>query len=133
MMVLTRTPKKRRPKAGLLREAVPAIICLMRQFQCQIHPRSPKTLWSRTTKNPDVLGHSLVRLLVRLHRSLVALFRTTRFARVLHCAHLFTRLLTSLRRLFILCFFLFWTIVDESVPESDFENFIQMDNTMSDM
>ena len=40
----------------------------------------------------QVLGHSLVRSLVRSHRSLVCLFRTARFARALRCAHSFTRL-----------------------------------------
>ena len=62
-----------------------------------------------------VLGHSLVRSLVRSHRSLV------RFARALCCAHSFARWLTLLnpslvgkwiiRWLFFLCFFLFFTIV----------------------
>ena len=35
------------------------------------------------------LGHSLVRSLVRSHRSLVCLLRTARFARALRCAHSF--------------------------------------------
>ena len=43
-----------------------------------------------------VLGHSLVRSLVRSHRSLVRLLRTARFARALHCAHSLARSLTSL-------------------------------------
>ena len=43
-----------------------------------------------------VLGHSLVRLLVRSHRSLVRSLRTARFARALRCAHSFARSLTSL-------------------------------------
>ena len=43
-----------------------------------------------------VLGHSLVRLLVRSHRSLVHLLRTALFARTLRFAHSFFRLLTSL-------------------------------------
>ena len=70
----------------------------------------------------EVLGHSLVRSLVRSHRSLVRLLRTARFARALRCAHLFARSLTSLtsslvgqwmiRWLFRLCFFLFSTIVN---------------------
>ena len=34
-----------------------------------------------------VLGHLLVRLLIRPHRSLVCLLRTARFARALRCAH----------------------------------------------
>ena len=34
-----------------------------------------------------VMGHSLVRSLVRSHRSLVRLLRTARFARALRCAH----------------------------------------------
>ena len=45
-----------------------------------------------------VLGHSLLRLLVRSQRSLIRLLRTARFARALHCAHSCTRSLTrSLR------------------------------------
>ena len=39
-------------------------------------------------------GHSLNRLLVRSHRSLIRLLRTARFARALRCAHSFARLLT---------------------------------------
>ena len=42
------------------------------------------------------LGHSLVRSLVRSHRSLVRLLRTARFARALRCAHSFARSLPSL-------------------------------------
>ena len=38
-----------------------------------------------------VLGHSLDRLFVRSHRSLVRLLRTARFARALRCAHSLTR------------------------------------------
>jgi len=38
-----------------------------------------------------VMGHSLVRSLVRSHRSLVRLLRTARFARALRCAHSFAR------------------------------------------
>jgi len=41
-----------------------------------------------------VMGHSLVRSLVRSHRSLVRLLRTARFARALRCAHSFARSLT---------------------------------------
>ena len=44
----------------------------------------------------EVLGHSLVRSLVRSHRSIVRLLRTARFARALRCAHSFARSLTSL-------------------------------------
>ena len=44
----------------------------------------------------EVLGHSLVRLLVRSYRSLVRLLRTARVARALRCAHSFARSLTSL-------------------------------------
>ena len=44
----------------------------------------------------EVLGHSLVRSLVRSHRSLVRLLWTARFARALRCAHSFARSLTSL-------------------------------------
>ena len=45
-----------------------------------------------------VLGHSLLRSLVRLHRSLIRLLRTARFARALRCAHSLARSLTrSLR------------------------------------
>ena len=69
----------------------------------------------------EVLGHSLVRSLVRSHRSLVRLLRTASFARALHCAHSFARSLTLLtpslvgqwyiRWLFCLFFFPFWTVV----------------------
>ena len=38
-----------------------------------------------------LLGHSLLRSLVHLHRSLIRLLRTTRFARVLRCAQSFDR------------------------------------------
>jgi len=41
-----------------------------------------------------VLGHSLLRSLVRSHRSLIRLLRTARFARALRCAHSFARSLT---------------------------------------
>ena len=45
-----------------------------------------------------VLGHSLLRSLVRSHRSLIRLLRTARFARALRCAHSLARSLThSLR------------------------------------
>ena len=45
-----------------------------------------------------VLGHSLLRSLVRSHRSLIRLLRTARFARALCCAHSLARSLTrSLR------------------------------------
>ena len=43
-----------------------------------------------------VLGYSLVRSLVRSHRSLVSLLQTARFARVLRCPHSFARSLTLL-------------------------------------
>ena len=70
----------------------------------------------------QVLGHSLVRLLICSHRSLIRLLHP---ACMLRCAHLFARSLTSLtpsllgqwliRWLFYLCFFLFWTIVHRRV------------------
>ena len=41
-----------------------------------------------------ILGHSLVHLLVRLHRSLIRSLRTARFARALRCAHSFACSLT---------------------------------------
>ena len=44
----------------------------------------------------EVLGHSLVHSLVRLHSSLLWLLRTNRFARALHNAHSLARSLTSL-------------------------------------
>ena len=52
-------------------------------------PEQPKT-------QTEVLGHTLVRLLVRSHRSLVRLLRTTCFAHALCCAHSFARSLTLL-------------------------------------
>ena len=39
-------------------------------------------LWPRTTKNPDVLGHSS--LLIHLHRSLLHFLRSARFASLAH-------------------------------------------------
>ena len=66
----------------------------------------------------EVLDHSLVLLLVRSHRSLICLFRTTRFPCALRCTHSLARSLTSLTPslvghrmigwLFILRFSLFW-------------------------
>merc|ERR1711951_261612 len=57
--------------------------------------------WGHCTVGPmtmkstrRVLGHSLLRSLVRSHRSLIRLLRTARFARALRCAHLFARSLT---------------------------------------
>ena len=38
-----------------------------------------------------VLGHSLLRSIVRSHRSLIRLLRTARLARALPCTHLFVR------------------------------------------
>ena len=46
----------------------------------------------------EVVGHSLVRLLVCSHHSLVRLLRTARFARALHCAHLFAHFAHSFAR-----------------------------------
>ena len=43
----------------------------------------------------EVLGHSLVRSLVRSHRSLIRLLQTARFAPTLRCNHLFARSLDS--------------------------------------
>ena len=42
-----------------------------------------------------VLGHLLLRSLVRLYRSLIRLLRTAHFARALRCAHSFARSLTD--------------------------------------
>ena len=50
------------------------------------------TMTTKSTRG--VLGHSLLHSLVRLHRSLVRLLRTARFARALRCAHSFARSLT---------------------------------------
>ena len=57
------------------------------------------TVGSMTMKSTRrVRGHSLLRSLVRSHRSLIRLLRTARFARALRCAHSFARSLTrSLR------------------------------------
>ena len=70
----------------------------------------------KKTCNPDVLGHSLVHLLVCSHRSLVRLLRTSRFGCALCCAYSLACSLTSLTPslvgqrligwLFILVFFL---------------------------
>ena len=82
---------------------------------------SEGTVGQNNQKYRQVLGHSLVRLLVRLHRSLVRLLQTARFAHALRCTHSFACSLDSLtpslvgkwliRLLFCLCFFLFSTIV----------------------
>ena len=56
-------------------------------------PKEPR--WAEWFRN-RVLGHSLVRLLVRSHRSLIRLLRTALFARALRCAYSFARLLTLL-------------------------------------
>ena len=45
-----------------------------------------------------LLGHSLVRSLVRSHRSLVRLLQTARFARALRCAHSLAHFAHSLAR-----------------------------------
>ena len=45
--------------------------------------------WFRNIRVRRVLGHSLVRLLVRSHRLLIRLLRNARFARALRCAHSF--------------------------------------------
>ena len=57
--------------------------------------RSQGTVVSKDRKSTRrVLGHSLLRSVVRLHRSLIRLLRTARFARALRCAHSFARSLT---------------------------------------
>ena len=43
--------------------------------------------WNDTKSTRRVLGHSLFRLLVRSHHSLIRLLRTGCFARALRCAH----------------------------------------------
>ena len=53
--------------------------------------------WSQTLKiGMLVMRNLLTRSLVRSHRSLLRLLRTTHFARALRCAHLFAHSLTSL-------------------------------------
>ena len=54
-------------------------------------PKQPKI-------QTEVLGHSLVCSLSRLHRSLVCLLRTTCFACALHCAHSLAHFAHSLAR-----------------------------------
>ena len=78
------------------------ISCLHRK------PRSPRednNCWGRGQMHygleqqkiqTAVLGHSLIRSLVRSHRSLICLLRTACFARALRCAHSFARSLTLL-------------------------------------
>ena len=54
--------------------------------------------WMTMKSTRKVLGHSLLRSLIRSHRSLIRLLRTARFARALRCTHSFARSLTrSLR------------------------------------
>ena len=67
------------------------LACLLECLNASFHsgPDQPKI-------QNEVLGHSLVRSLVRSNRSLVRLLRTARFARALRCAHSFACSLTSL-------------------------------------
>ena len=61
----------------------------------KMHLRHPRPLGRMTIKSTRrVLGHSLLRSLVRSHRSLIRLIRTARFARALRCSHSFALLLT---------------------------------------
>ena len=83
------------------------------------HPTSSPLNVHGGPEQPRVLGHSLVRLLVRSHRSLIHFLRTTCFACTLCCAHLLARLFMGKlisRWLFCLCFFLFWPMVHSHFP-----------------
>ena len=48
-----------------------------------------------------IMGHSLIRSLVRSHRSLVRFLRTARFARALCCAHSFAPELLGQKNIFV--------------------------------
>ena len=72
-----------------------------------------KALWSRVSKNPDISTGPSARPFTRLLAPLTHLL-----ARALHGTYLFARWLTPklmgkwmIRLLFLLCFFLFWTIL----------------------
>ena len=63
-------------------------VSLLLKTTRHLGPRQPKI-------QTKVLGHSLVRLLICSHRSLIRLLHTACFVRALCCAHLFSRLLTD--------------------------------------
>ena len=64
-------------------------------LDCLVSRLPPRTMGRMTLKSTRrVLGHSLLRSLVRSHRSLIRLLRTARFARALRCAHSFACSLT---------------------------------------
>ena len=69
----------------------------------------------------EVLGHSLVRSLVRSHCSLVRLLRTARFACALHCAHSLAHFAHSLARVtvndWMAILSVFFPIFDHSADE----------------
>ena len=60
------------------------------------HASGDRCVQMITRNRRKVLGHSLVRLFVRSHRSLIRWLRSARFACALCCAHTFSRSLTSL-------------------------------------
>ena len=73
----------------------PSIPPNSRQPAIQSRPqRKVSQMIVRNRRAYRVLGHSLVRSLVRSHRSLIRWLRTARFARALRCAHSFARSLT---------------------------------------
>ena len=59
----------------------------------RINPRLVET-WKTFKSTRRELGHSLLRSLIRSHRSLIRLLRTARFARAFHYAHLLAHSLT---------------------------------------
>ena len=67
--------------------------------EMSLHLKVSLTDIARWFKNIQTSGHSLVRSLVRSHRSLICLLRTGRFVCTLHCAHSFARSLTYSRGL----------------------------------
>ena len=102
------------------RNAIP--IWLKTKF---LQPRSQKVSyrcalgWNDMKSTRRVLGHSLVRSLVRSHHSLNRLHRTARFARVLRCAHSFARWLAhSLAPGLMGMRFLATTVVEPTVERS---------------
>ena len=86
----------------LFLESEKALFCAVVKSACtQLLLRVPlhSAVGGMTMKSTRrVLGHSLLRLLVRSHCSLILFLSTARFARELRCAHSFARSLThSLR------------------------------------
>ena len=88
--------------AHLLRSFAGLICCFVHSFTLMFIGRDNnftnqkrRTVATMTMKSTRrALGHLLLHSLVCLHRSLICLLQTARFALALHCAHSFARSLT---------------------------------------